>query len=143
MSKQSAFDAWLACIEAEQAGVLATILQPELPSTTPESGRMFISNEGTSIGDLGDTAINRQVIEIANKKLSEKKPRSETLLFLIANEKEISVFIDVYIPPAELMIFGAGHDAMPIAKYSVSLGLRTTIVDSRSYYNSEERFPEQ
>lgn len=141
MSKQLAFEAWLACIEAEQAGVLATILQTELPLTNPESSRMFISNEGIPIGDFGDASINAQIMEIAIKKLHEKKPKSETYTFSVSDGLEMSVFIDVYIPPIDLMIFGAGHDAIPVANYSVSLGLRTTVVDSRSFYNSDERFP--
>ena len=141
MSKQSAFDAWLACIEAEQPGVLATVLQTETVGTNTESDRLFISKEYMPIGDLGDATINALIIELANKRLSEKKPRSETQTFILSNQKEISVFIDVYIPPVDLLIFGAGHDAIPIANFSVSLGLRTTIVDSRSHYNSDTRFP--
>lgn len=141
MVKQSAFEAWLASVEAEQAGVLATILQTESPLTNEEKGRMFISEEGAPIGDLGDVAINEEIIAVAKKKLSEKKPKSETQTFVLPDEQEISVFIDVYIPPVDLIIFGAGHDAIPVANYSVSLGLRTTVVDSRAFYNSEERFP--
>lgn len=142
MSKQSAFEAWLACIEAEQAGVLATILQTGSPLANPDSGRLFISNEGMAIGDLGREEINEQIIKIACQKLKEKNPKSEAVIVRIPDEKEMHVFIDIYMPPIELIIFGAGHDAIPVANYSVSLGLKTTIVDARSFYNSEERFPE-
>ncbi|WP_228548313.1 XdhC family protein [Sporosarcina obsidiansis] len=141
MAKQSAFEAWLASVEAEKACVLATILQTESPLANQESGRMFISSEGVTIGDLGDKTINAKIIALANQKLSEKKPKSETHTFVLSDQQEISIFIDVYIPPVDLIIFGAGHDAIPVANYSVSLGLRTTVVDSRAFYNSEERFP--
>src|SRR5690606_12977232 len=60
---------------------------------------------------------------------------------LTATGEEVSVFIDVYMPPLDILIFGAGHDAIPVASYCVSLGFRTTVVDARSHYNSEERFP--
>jgi xanthine/CO dehydrogenase XdhC/CoxF family maturation factor len=141
MSKQSAFEAWSACVEAEQAGVLATILHTGSPLTEQESGRLFISDEVEPIGDLGEAEVNEQIIEIASQKLKENNPKSETVILILSDGKEISIFIDVYMPPIELMIFGAGHDAIPVANYSVSLGLKTTIVDSRSFYNSEERFP--
>jgi xanthine/CO dehydrogenase XdhC/CoxF family maturation factor len=39
------------------------------------------------------------------------------------------------------MIFGAGHDAIPLAKASLDLGLKTTVVDPRPEYNTAERFP--
>lgn len=141
MAKQPAFDAWLASIKAEQTCVLATTLQIESSFTNQESGRMFISEDGLPIGDLGNASINAQIVEAAKNKLSEKKPKSETLTFMLADEQEINIFIDVYTPPVDLMIFGAGHDAIPVANYSVSLGLRTTVVDSRGFYNNEERFP--
>lgn len=141
MTKQSAFEAWLACGEAKESGVLATILQTGSPIQNPDSGRLFISDGVEPIGDLAGPEINEQIIEIGLQKLKEKNPKSEKIILILANGKEIPVFIDVYIPPIELMIFGAGHDAIPVANYSVSLGLTTTIVDSRSMYNSEERFP--
>lgn len=137
MAKQFAFEAWLACIEAEQPGVLATILQTE----SQEPVRMFIPLEDTPIGDLGDTAVNKQITQIARQKLHEKKPRSETQTMITADGEEVSVFIDVYMPPIDILIFGAGHDAIPVANYCVSLGFRTTVVDARAHYNSEERFP--
>lgn len=139
MSGQSAFDAWLTCIEREQAGILATILQQD--ANKHATDRIFISGDGMLVGDLGDKAINASVIEIANHKFNEKNPKPETRDFSFANGDEISIFIDVNLPKEELMIFGAGHDAIPVANYSVSLGFRTTIIDSRSHYNNEKRFP--
>ncbi|MBU8880732.1 XdhC family protein [Bacillus sp. FJAT-29790] len=141
MSNLSPFDAWIRSFKEEQESVMATILQLDQSQAGNEPVRLFISRENVSIGDLGDEEINLRVTEIARRKLNETNPKSETRTFTLPDGKEINVFIDVYFPPAELMIFGAGHDAIPVAKYAVSLGFKTTVVDQREFYNSEQRFP--
>lgn len=141
MLNQSPFEAWLKSFEEEQECVLATILPVGQTLSSEEPCRLFISEERLVIGDLGDEDINQRVTEIARRKLKESNPKSETRVFSLPNGENIHVFIDVYIPPAELMIFGAGHDAIPVARYAVSLGFKTTVVDQREFYNTEERFP--
>jgi xanthine/CO dehydrogenase XdhC/CoxF family maturation factor len=141
MLNLSPFEAWLMSFEEERECVLATILpiNPSQPIKAPY--RLFISGSRETSGDLGDEDINLKVTEIASRKLNETNPKSETRVFTLPNGNEIHVFIDVYIPPVELMIFGAGHDAVPVAKYAVSLGFKTTVVDQREFYNNEDRFP--
>ncbi|MEH7122361.1 XdhC family protein [Bacillus sp. JJ1773] len=141
MLNLSPFEAWLTSFEEEQECVLATILPINPSQQTNEPCRLFISGSHKTIGDLGDEDINLRVIELARRKLNESNPKSETRVFTLPDGNEVHVFIDVYIPPVELMIFGAGHDAIPVAKYAVSLGFKTTVVDQREFYNNEERFP--
>lgn len=139
MDKLLPFEMWLKSIKEEQESVLATVLANEQKENN--EGRLFVSRGNHSIGDLGDEQMNQQVINIAKIKLDQANPKSETCVFTLPSGEEVNVFIDVYIPPAEVMIFGAGHDAIPVAKYAVSLGFNTTVVDQRESYNSKERFP--
>jgi len=132
----SPFDAWLKSFEDKEESVLATVIEhPE-----KKFGRLFISSLQT-IGDLGDEELNRAVIGEARQKLAQMNPSSDTIRFPQHEGNEIAIFLDVNLPPFELMIFGAGHDAIPVANYAVSLGFKTTIVDQREFYNSSERFP--
>lgn len=136
------FEMWLNSMKEEKEGILATVLpNHEFKNGYKNQGRLFISRENGAFGDLGDENMNLQVIEIAKNKLDEENPQSETRLFMLPSGEEKSIFFDVYIPLVEIMIFGAGHDAVPLAKYAVSLGFKTTVVDQREAYNSEERFP--
>ncbi len=52
-----------------------------------------------------------------------------------------SVFIDVLIPPPELVVFGAGDDARPLVRCAAEIGFRVTVVDRRPAYLAPERFP--
>ena len=45
-------------------------------------------------------------------------------------------------PPQSLVIFGAGHDAIPLAKLAKGLGWHVAVVDSRSAYATQKRFPD-
>ncbi|RST61562.1 XdhC family protein [Siminovitchia terrae] len=131
-----AFDLWLSTIKDEQPCVLATILQEG-----GSGARVFIPKKGAPVGAFSDSIVQAKAITIAHQKMNEKNPKSFSQPFAEENGNELDIFIEVYTPPSNLVIFGAGHDAIPVAKYAVSLGWKTTVVDPRPFYNSEERFP--
>ena len=49
-------------------------------------------------------------------------------------------FIEVVAPPVDLIIFGAGHDAVPLVEAAKILGWRVTVVDPRPAYANAVRF---
>jgi xanthine/CO dehydrogenase XdhC/CoxF family maturation factor len=51
------------------------------------------------------------------------------------------IFFDVVQPPVNLFIFGAGYDAIPLARLASDLGYRVTVVDRRPAYATRDRFP--
>lgn len=68
---------------------------------------------------------------------------------LMANEQSRSldygdhrVFISTIAPPPVLVIFGAGHVSQPLASFARGLGYRVIVVDSRTAWATEERFPD-
>ena len=46
------------------------------------------------------------------------------------------------MPPVQLLICGAGQDAIPLAQYAAQLGWQTLIADHREAFLTPERFPE-
>ncbi len=44
-------------------------------------------------------------------------------------------------PPLALVIFGAGHDAVPLVRIAKEVGWHVTVADGRSAYARAERFP--
>lgn len=50
-------------------------------------------------------------------------------------------FVDVLEPPPDLVIIGAGDDALPLVESAATAGFRVTVVDHRSAYLTPERFP--
>src|SRR5215218_10455913 len=50
------------------------------------------------------------------------------------------VFIETLLPPVPLVIFGAGHDALPVVELARELGWRTEVVDPQARPASRSRF---
>jgi xanthine/CO dehydrogenase XdhC/CoxF family maturation factor len=51
-------------------------------------------------------------------------------------------FSEVIRPPIKLFIFGAGYDAIPLARNAKQLGYEVTVCDRRPAYATRERFPD-
>ncbi len=60
----------------------------------------------------------------------------------IAGESELTGFIELLKPPVNLLVFGAGNDAMPVVQMAAVLGWHVTVVDGRTNYAVPERFPQ-
>jgi len=57
------------------------------------------------------------------------------------DQGEVDILLIPIMPPPAVLICGAGHDALPVARLAVEMGWHTTIVDHRSGYARADRFP--
>lgn len=137
----ASFQAWVESLRNEKTVVLATVLENTANDRLAVGSRLFISEEGLVIGSLGTDRLNDQVTKLAEEKLSRLHPTSETHSFSLADEEQVNIFVDVNVPPPQLMIFGAGHDAIPVARLARQMGMHTILVDTRPAYATSERFP--
>lgn len=56
--------------------------------------------------------------------------------------EDCEVFVEYIAPPPKLLIFGAGHDAIPVATFAKQLGWHVTVADGRPAYATTARFPQ-
>ncbi len=57
-------------------------------------------------------------------------------------DRSVTLMVDPYLPPPELVILGGGHIALPLAGLGKMLGYRVVVVDDRPDFASPARFPE-
>lgn len=95
--------------------------------------KLSFDTRGSSVGSLGNGALDSRVKEIAAH--SEKSARIET-------EDGFDLFVEVFAPASMLVIVGGVHIAIALAKIAKILGFLTTVVDPRRTFGSSERFPE-
>ena len=119
---------WLAIIGGTDAAVLVKGL-------SGGSGRLLV-REHDSVGSLGDDTLDQEAIDRAHSRLGATVPASG-----IEQIGRTEVFFDVTLPPPELVIFGAGPDAEPLARLGWELGFAVTVVDVRAAFLTHERFP--
>ncbi len=144
-------DAWLGVLERAEVGVLATVLEDRSGGASgpagavlqarSTSGRMMITESETR-GWLEPAGLERQVLEVAHEMMGALYPRAETQTFKLPDGSRVDVFLDASAPPPELVIFGAGHDAMPLNQRARDLGWRVSVVDVREAFLTQGRFPD-
>jgi len=112
-------------LEAQRAGQ-TTVLVTDL-----KTGAQMLLGNDIALGDLtlGNeerAAINRAVID----------DRSQTI-----DSPRGALFVEVWSPPLRLIVVGAVHIAQTLARMAVETGYDVTIIDPRSAFASEDRFP--
>jgi xanthine/CO dehydrogenase XdhC/CoxF family maturation factor len=93
--------------------------------------------DGTVKSDIEDADLVAQIRDDAGKALDESRSKVKAYPLLTG---EAEVFIEVIQPPVPLMIFGAGHDVVPLVRLAQELGWYVTVVDSRQADATRERF---
>jgi len=125
--------------------VLATVVATR--GFTPQKGgaHLLIAESGETWGTIGGGAIEREVLERARVLLSrggaERLDRHLTQELGMCCGGAMSVFLEVVERRPSLVIFGAGHIAKPLASIAAGCGFDVTVVDGRSEWASQERFP--
>jgi xanthine dehydrogenase accessory factor len=104
-----------------------------------EGGRLVVREDGSTVGTLGNEALDREARE---KALDVMLHGSSRTLSLGPEGEPSDFFFELHGPATTLIIFGAGHVAMPLASFAKTLGWKTVIVDGRERYATRERFPD-
>ncbi|MCS7312111.1 MAG: XdhC family protein [Acidobacteria bacterium] len=128
------------CMTHERVGVMATVFRVGGRLAAHVGDRWMVRADGQLWGSsLQDTAL----IEGLRPDVDEayRTGRSKVRTYALP-DGEAEVFIEVVQPPVPLVVFGAGHDAIPVVRSAKALGWRVTVVDSRPAYATRDRFPE-
>jgi xanthine/CO dehydrogenase XdhC/CoxF family maturation factor len=137
----SPLDSWMRELSAGRAVALATVIEVSGTDMITPGARMLVREDGWIAGTLGPAELDKAVRRVIDEKFHELLPRAETRLFSLPTGEKAEVFIDVSTPPPELVVFGAGHDAIPLVALGVRQGYRVVVVDARSAFLTADRFP--
>lgn len=120
---------WLGVMARGEAAVLVTPL-------ADDGGRRIVFRSGEPEGRLSDPRIEGAADALALARLSARHPESgvETI-------EGVDVFFEVNAAAPALIVFGAGHDAVPLNRLAWDLGFAVTIVDPREAFLRGDLFP--
>ena len=114
---------------------LATVVVSSRPEVPP-GRKVIVLADGSLEGSLGIEPLDTKVSGLALDALKNKKRQ------LVEIGNGIQAFFDILSSGAHLVICGAGHIAVPLAKIARSIGFRVTVLDDRSDFANPLRFPD-
>jgi xanthine dehydrogenase accessory factor len=125
------FKSLRAVLTQETPAVLATVVRGPDEFVGHE---MLVEEKGTVTGSLGG-ALDKQALALARETLVQGESRRAML------SEDVEVFLEVILPPPTLIAVGGVHITIALMALAKTLGYRTVVVDPRSAFGSEERFP--
>ncbi len=133
------FKSWQTAIEERKRQTIATLVSTD--SEIQIGGRIFYDEKSQfHFADLPEFFEGFREIHEFCKEFFEENKSSKTCSF--ENERgKFEFFFENINPPLNLMIFGAGYDAIPLADFAKNLGWKTSIIDHRGAFATKERFP--
>ncbi len=125
------------CIRHRRVGVLATVFQVEGEIKTQLGTRLILYSDGKLKSNIQNTDLVNQIRNDAQNSLNNSRSLVNAYPLLIGKAE---VFIEFIQPPIPLIIFGAGHDVLPLVRLAQELGWDVTVVDNRQADVTRERF---
>jgi xanthine dehydrogenase accessory factor len=124
-------------LAADQPAALATVI------TGPHVGAKLLQPEGGEpIGSLGNAMLDATVARDAAGELAAGTTRARHYgLQGEAWREDVMVFIESFVPPPRMVIFGAIDFSAALVKVAHVLGFRVTVCDARSAFATPARFP--
>jgi xanthine dehydrogenase accessory factor len=135
----TAADAARAALTAYEGGpAVAVVLQLD----GPDAGRrLLVLETGEARGSLGSPTLDAQAASLARQALGVRAATGGAEVVEVAEGARL--YVEVHVAPEELVIVGAGHIAVPLARLGVMLGYRVTVLDDREEFAMPARFPEE
>jgi xanthine dehydrogenase accessory factor len=131
-------------------GAVATIVNVRGSIPSFKTAKMLVRDDGSIVGTIGGGCVEAEVWQAAREVMESERPR--TLTFdLNQNPKydtglvcggTLEIFLEPILPPANLLIFGAGHVSASLSRVANQSGFDVTVIDDRETYASGERFPD-
>ena len=112
-------------MEQEIAFCLVTVVVSALPEIQP-GRKAIVLQDGSLEGSLGDDALDTRLSELALKAFKNKKRQ------LVDMGNGVQAFVDILTSGARLVVCGAGHIAVPLARFARRVGFRVTVLDDFS-----------
>lgn len=115
----------------EKTGVLITVVK----GPADLLGRELLMHEnGATAGNINE-ALNVPAIALAQEVLAVGESCRAML------NEDVEVFAEVILPPPTLIAVGGVHITIALMALAKTMGYRTVVIDPRTAFGSEERFP--
>jgi len=130
-------------------GVLAIIIEAKGSTPRTVGSKMIICENGEITGSIGGGILEKQVMEEAKKLFNSKETTAILHYKLDTSERvgsldalcggNVTVYLELVNKKDEVIILGAGHVGVEIARVAEIAGFWVTVVDDREEFACKEK----
>src|SRR3954464_6552247 len=118
--------------QSGRKAALATIVQIRGSVPSFQSAKMLIRDDGSTLGSVGGGCVEAEVWTAAQDVMRDEKAKIMT--FDLTDESmgdgglicggKVEIFVEPILPSPHMVIFGAGHISMQLARIATIAGFR-------------------
>ncbi len=128
-------------LEQGKPGILYTLVELPADCFLRSGSHLLVLSEGFAYGTLGLSSLDHQMLARTERLLSQTDPSTDLVQVQLGQNETAKVLEESFLPQRKLVIFGAGHVAVPLVEIASILGYQTVVVDDRQELVNSERLP--
>jgi xanthine dehydrogenase accessory factor len=145
---KSIYQALLEVEKNNEPAALCTVVKSEGSTPRHVGSKMLVYTDGKFIGTVGGGELESRVINAALE--SVRSGRAQNLSYTMADPSRgdpgvcggtVEVFVEPVLPPAMVVVIGAGHVGKAVVHLAKWLGLRVAVSDDRAEFCNPESTP--
>ena len=131
-----------------ESAALCTVVKSEGSTPRHVGSKMLVYPDGKFIGTVGGGEMESRIIKAALETL--KNSLAQTLSYTMADPSRgdpgvcggtVEVFVEPILPPAMIVVIGAGHVGKAVVHLAKWLGFRVAVSDDRAEFCNPESVP--
>src|SRR5512134_2867121 len=135
-------------LERGESAALCTITRSEGSTPRHVGSKMLVYENGNFSGTVGGGELEHRVIDEAWMSITDGKPR--LLSYSMTDPArgdpgvcggQVEVFVEPILPPATIVVIGAGHVGKAVVHLAKWLGFRVAVSDDRAEFCNPESTP--
>lgn len=134
---EAILNALISSLESRQAVALVTVIAAPNPESVGRKAVVWLERD--PLGSLALSELEPRILVDAREVL---RGRTHRMLEYLTPAGPIEVFVEVQQRPPELIIVGAGHIAVPLARLGRLCDFTVTVLDDRPQFANRRRFPD-
>jgi xanthine dehydrogenase accessory factor len=123
------------------SAVLATVIEVADSERVAPGAKCLVREDRVTAETVHDQRVIDAIVQESKTRLQEQASKLVSLQVPEGGGK-LEVFFEVMLAPPKLIVVGAGHIAVPLAKMAKIMDFYVTVIDDRLLYANRERFPE-
>jgi len=131
-----------------ESAALCTVTKSEGSTPRHVGSKMLVYPDGSFVGTVGGGELENRVIKAALESL--KSGDAQTLSYTMSDPSRgdpgvcggtVEVFVEPILPPATVVVIGAGHVGKAVVHLAKWLGFRVAVNDDRAEFCTPESVP--